>query len=337
MHGSRLLRSTAMTLAALLADHHVTSGQATAIDVTYPSGDVTLAAELRLPAAAAPAAAAVIVQGSGASDRSNQWSREIADALRRLGLAVLLTDKRGAGASGGDWRTASFADLAADAIAGVEFLRTRPEIDPDRVGVVGISQGGNVVPLAAARSDAVAFVVNVSGKAVTFAEGSFVEMANTARQAGLDEDGVREVLRVNQAAATFLTRGDWDQYARARERGLQTAARGVVEGFPASRDASVWTFLRSAVSYDPLAYWVQVEQPVLVVYGEADEQDNVPVRESVHRLEYAFGVAGKTNVRMLVVPDAGHGIRDPRTHRLAPLFLETLGEWLREEVSRGGV
>lgn len=304
------------------------------VDVRYENGPISLAALLMLPAGERAVPAAVIAQGSGASDRSNQWSREIAEELVRNGFAVLLTDKRGAGASGGDWRTASFSDLAADVLAGAEFLRTRSDIDSGRIGVVGLSQGGQVAPIAAASSDQIAFVINVSSKAVGFAEGSFLEMANTARQAGLAEPDVQEVIRVNLAAVRYLTAGNWEQYAQARERALQTGARRIAAGFPASPDAPIWTFLRAVAAYDPLAYWVQVSQPVLLVYGEEDERDNVPVRESVRRLEHVFRSVNKTNYRIMVVPGAGHGIRDPQTHRLAPRFRDTLRAWLEEHVKR---
>ena len=71
------------------------------IDVRYESGKVTLATLLMLPPGDKPVPAAVIAQGPGASDRTNRWSREIAEELVNNGLAVLLTDKRGAGVSGG--------------------------------------------------------------------------------------------------------------------------------------------------------------------------------------------------------------------------------------------
>lgn len=301
-------------------------------DVTYKSGPVTLAALLMLPPGEGVFPAAVIVQGSGTSDRSNQWSREIAEEVVSHGVAVLLTDKRGSGASGGDWRTASFSDLASDVLAGVEFLRSRSDINPRRIGVVGLSQGGQVAPIAAARSDQIAFVISVSSKAVGFAEGSFLEMANTARQSGLLDPDVQEVLTVNLAALRYLTTGNWEQYARAREHALESGAREIAAGFPTTPDQPIWTFLRSVATYDPLAYWVQVSQPVFAVYGEEDERDNTPVRESVRRLDHAFQSVNKRNYRILVVPGAGHGIRDPQTHRFAPRFRDTLSAWLQEHV-----
>ena len=300
-------------------------------DVRYKNGALPLAALLMLPPSESPVAGAVILQGSGTSDRTNGWARGIAEVLVESGVAVLLTDKRGSGASGGDWRLAGFDDLAADALAGVKLLRNRPEIDPQRVGLVGLSQGGWVAPLAAARSDEVAFVIDISGAAVSFAEQSFLEMANTARQAGLPEEQVREVVELNRATAEYMTTGDWDRYRRAREKGLASPWREIAAGFPGAPDLPIWTFLRSVAAYDPLPYWLLLTEPVLVLYGAEDERDNVPVAESVRRLEYVFRSVEKTNYQIVVIPGAGHSFIDPARRELMPAFVEALTGWVERQ------
>lgn len=301
-------------------------------EVRYASGDVALAGLLMLPDARGPVPGAVIIQGSGRSDRTNQWARAIAEELVRGGVAVLLTDKRGTGASAGDWQTAGFDDLAGDALAGVAALRARPEIDPARVGLAGLSQGGWIAPLAASRSPDVAFVIDVSGAAVSYAEQSFHEMGNTARQAGLSDAGVGEVLALNRAAGQYLIDGDWAAYERARQHALGSEARPVAEGFPAARDARIWTFLRKSFAFDPMPYWIVLRQPVLVLLGADDERDNVPVAASVQRLERGWATAGKRNGRVVVIPGAGHSFIDHSTHQLIPAFTQALAEWVRTEV-----
>jgi uncharacterized protein len=303
-------------------------------DVRYGDGATRLAALLMIPVSGNRVPGAVIIQGSGTSDRTNQWSRAIAEVLVNRGVAVLLTDKRGSGKSEGNWQTSDFNDLAADAIAGVGYLRSRKEIDPNRVGLVGLSQGGWVAPLAAARSGLVAFVIDISGASVSFAEQSFIEMANTARQNGLSEKQVREVLHLNRAVAEYLTTGDWEKYAKHRERALKSEWAKIAAGFPGSPDLPIWTFLRGVAAYDPLPYWIQLTEPVLVIYGEKDEQDNVPVAESVRRLRHAFESAGKENYRTVVIPNAGHSFIDPERSELMPAFVEALNSWVGEFIMK---
>lgn len=275
--------------------------------VTYES-DVRLAAVLLLPEAGQPLPAAVIVHGSGGSDRSNAWARSAAELLLARGVAVLLTDKRGSGLSGGDWRSAGFEELATDALAGVAYLRSRSEIDPARVGLLGLSQGGWIVPIAAARRPEIAFVIDLSGTSVSFAEQSYLEMSNTARQAGLSEAAVGEIVALNRAAGRFLMGGAWSDYADARAAALAGPAQPVAAGFPESRDAPVWAFLSKVVAFDPLPYWSVVDQPVFVGLGERDELDNVPVAESVRRFERIFGLVGKRNFDIVVAPGVGHAL-----------------------------
>ncbi|MGH7477585.1 MAG: alpha/beta hydrolase family protein [Longimicrobiales bacterium] len=110
------------------------------------------AAGLIRPAAAGAYPAAVIIQGSGASDRANAWARSIAEVVATTGSVVLLTDKRGTGASEGDWRTTDFHELARDAFAGVAYLGRPPDVQPERIGLVGLSQGGWVAPVTAGRN-----------------------------------------------------------------------------------------------------------------------------------------------------------------------------------------
>lgn len=302
-------------------------------DVRYRNEKIGLAALLLLPESDKKVPGAVIIQGSGSSDRTNQWARAISDELVRKGVAVLLTDKRGSGTSEGNWQTSDFSDLADDAMAGVEYLRQRNDIDPQRVGLVGLSQGGWVAPLAAAKSEHVAFVITVSAASVTFAEQTFTEMANTARRAGLSEKHVREVLELNGAAAAYATTGNWANYAKLREAALKSPWSRIAAGFPGSPDLPIWTFLRGVGTYDPLPYWIQLTEPVLILYGEKDEQDNVPVAESVRRLKHAFGIVGKENYRIVVIPDAGHSFIHAQQKQLMPAFIEALALWVEENVT----
>lgn len=301
-------------------------------DVRYRSGDVELAALLMMPAEPGPHPAAVIIQGSGTSDRTNGWARAIAEEIVDAGFAVLLTDKRGSGESGGDWTTVGFDVLADDALAGVAYVRGRADVvDPARVGLVGLSQGGWIAPIAAARSDDVAFVVDVSGATVGFAEQTLHEMRNTAIDAGLSDYGIAGVLDLHRAAGRYLLSGDWRLYAAALERALAGPAAPVARGFPQTADAPQWTFFRAVADFDPLVHWLHVDAPVLVVYGELDERDNVPVAESVRRLEHGFATVGKTNYDILVVPGVGHAIADD--DGLAPAFTTRLRQWLGERAA----
>ena len=142
------------------------------------------------------------------------------------------------------------------------------------------------------------------------------------------------MLELNRAAAAYATTGNWANYAKLREQALKSPWSKIAAGFPSSPDLPIWSFLRGVGSYDPIPYWIQVTEPTLVLYGEKDEQDNVPVAESVKRLKYAFGIVGKENYRIVVIPDAGHSFVDAKQRQLMPEFVKTLTSWVEEKVVR---
>jgi pimeloyl-ACP methyl ester carboxylesterase len=104
----------------------------------------------------------VLVHGSLAETR---WGTILfyADRFARRGIAALVYDKRGTGASTGDWKTATYEDLSDDALAGIHLLQTRKEIYSDQIGAFGHSEGGAVVAIMAARSKDVAFLISADG------------------------------------------------------------------------------------------------------------------------------------------------------------------------------
>lgn len=144
-------------------------------EIAIPSGDIELGARLRLPPYDGPHPALVVAHGSGKATRDRY--DDLARDLALNGYALLTYDKRGVGESGGTYVDVApdnsaevFDELSDDVLAGVRYLRTRADIVADRIGVLGVSQGGWIAPLAAAKSDDVSFLVIISGPAVTVGE-----------------------------------------------------------------------------------------------------------------------------------------------------------------------
>ena len=104
----------------------------------------------------------ILVHASGAEDR--EYLLPFARFLIRRGMAVLGYDKRGVGASTGDWNKASFDDLAGDVVAAFEYLKSRNDIKRAEIGMLGWSQAGWVMPLAATRAKDFAFLISISGR-----------------------------------------------------------------------------------------------------------------------------------------------------------------------------
>ena len=193
-----------------------------------PTHGIDLAGMLFVPEGEGPFPAAVIIHGSGTSKRDNAWYLTLVAYLQQNGIVVLLPDKRGSEQSQGNWRTASFDDLAGDTVAAIDYLKTQDELAITRIGIVGMSQGGHIAPLVADRSPDVSYVVNVVGSAVPMREAILYEENHNLRQLGL-LPGVSNA--VSHLSSTYLVH------------------------------VSQKDFWNAIGEYDPLPYWRRVEVP----------------------------------------------------------------------------
>src|SRR5258706_3439076 len=136
-------------------------------DVPFTSADgIKLMGRISLPESDSPVPAFMALHGSEQGTRDNFGSKVMAHYMISRGFAVLNYDKRGVGDSEGAYQEApspsNLQKLAEDAIAGVQYLASRPEVDAKRIGLIGGSQAGWVIPLAASQSDAISHMVILS-------------------------------------------------------------------------------------------------------------------------------------------------------------------------------
>jgi len=214
-----------------------------------PAGGIGLAGMMFVPAGSPPFPAVVIIHGSGTSSRENSWYLTYATYLQRNGIAVLLPDKRGSGASAGDWRKSSLEDLATDTEAAISYLSTERPGLASSVGVLGVSQGGMIAPIVAARSPDLAFAIDVVGGTIPM------------------HDLLRYEEQHNLAQMGFLP---------GVSHGLAYAT-SAVNRWVVSRD-----FWSAVGNFDPMTYWRKVDIPALVLFG--DQDTNVPSGRSRDRL-----------------------------------------------------
>jgi dipeptidyl aminopeptidase/acylaminoacyl peptidase len=258
-------------------------------NIQYRSGTLMLAGVAMLPDRDL-SPGVVIIHGSGNSDRRGIWYHKLARYLASRGIAVLLPDKRGCYESEGDWKKANFHDLADDSIAGVEALRAQTNVDQERVGLIGFSQGGWIAPLAAHRGH-VAFVVSLSGATVTPLEAFQYEHKQDLREKGLP----KTLSRISFPLAEFFLRKRWHRWSDVKD-------------------------------FDPIPLWERLPVPALLVFGERDQ--NVPVQESLRRLEGVLNKKRQNDFSVKVLHDSGHGLLEPKSQNLRQDFLHLLVEWI---------
>jgi len=288
------------------------------VKVSTPAG-LTLAGTLTMPshAAGARVPAVVLITGSGPQDRDEhspaieQWRpfRDIADTLSRRGIAVLRLDDRGVGGSSAGPANATTADFADDIRAALAWLRTRPDVDPRRLGVVGHSEGGIVAPMVAATDSTLRAVVILAGPA---SRGSVI--LDAQRRYLLSRD-------------TSLTPAKRDSLLKLADAASDSAYR-----------EPGW--LHFFATYDPLPAARRVRAPTLILQGENDHQ--VPVAEA-RTLAAAMRAAGNSHVTLRTFPGMNHllvpdPIGDPLAYSTLKDFhvrkdlLGVLADWLATEM-----
>jgi len=233
---------------------------------------IDLGGMLFVPAGTGPFPAAVVIHGSGTSSRNNRWYLSLTHFLQDSGIVVLLPDKRGSEQSGGDWRQASFEDLATDTVAAIRFLQAQSDLEISGIGVIGMSQGGWIAPIAAKQSPGLSFLVSVVGSAVSTHQQFLYEEDHNLRQLGV-LPGVSWVLA---RPATFVAR-HWAQS----------------------------DFWNAVGDFDPLPYWKDLGVPALALFGAVDT--NVPSARSAGLLR---GL-NKPGITVRVYEGSGHPLEDP--------------------------
>lgn len=276
---------------------------------------------------------AVMLHGSGDSDRDNVWAYTFAHELAVAGVTVLFPDKRGSGDSGGNWRSAGLDALARDGAAGLSYLVDElGALRADCTGWVGLSQGGWVAPSASLASGRGAFLVGVSSAAVPPFDQVAFEVGNTLRAEGLPPEAVRAAMRLltsfRQRATGHAT---WAEYSARRDSLLDGPAAAFVETMPADSLDWRWGWWARTGNLDPVELWARAALPVLVVYGESDEADNVPVTESVARLDrLARRPVVGAQISSAVIPGVGHALIDPASEWVATEALERIVEFVND-------
>ena len=302
--------------------------------VRFSSGDVTLAASLFMPAGKTPHPGIVLIGGSGGARRGDL--SEYAQHLRSLGFCALTYDKRGNGESTGDWTTSSLDDLAGDAAAAIAYLRKLPQVDPNRVGVWGVSQAGWIIPLLSARLSDLAFAIVLTGGGATPRE---VEMSSYEH--ALDEEKVSGADR--RDAEALLAR-----YFEWLKTGVDRA--GLLAAIEEARPKSWYSFIsldqilpserfrpkwQWVATFDPLPLIKKMQMPVLVVLGEKDHL--LPVELSAQRWREGLAAAGNTHTMVKILPGVNHAGRLGEMHSsgglISPEYFRAVHDFLARDIA----
>ena len=283
------------------------------ISFSNATAGVSLAGTLTLPKGAGPFPAALLIAGSGPHDRDEALASHrpflvLADHLTRKGIAVLRYDKRGIAKSTGSVDKATTLDLAADAQAAIAYLKTRKEIDPAKIALVGHSEGAMIAPLLASQSKDVTWVVLLAAPA-TIGEDTLLHQSELiGRAGGLTDEQLEASLDFDHAAYD-LVRAEKDTAALNQKLNALVKGSGLDAAMPPAvlepqlrMMESPW--FRFFLDYDPLPNLKALHVPVLALYGQKDLQ--VPVKPNLALLKQALQDGGNKDADVRELPELNH-------------------------------
>ncbi len=308
--------------------------------------DIQLAGTLTIPQGPGPFPVLVTISGSGAQDRNSTlfghkpfWV--LSDYLTRLGVAVLRYDDRGVGGSGNTELEATSADLAQDVRAAVSFLMDHPSIDPNRIGLIGHSEGGMIAPMVATEIDSIALIVLLAGPGLPGSQILLDQNEDIIRAQGGTESDIEKRLTYLRRVFQILQDHPDDTTAqqKIRESLIQIHGPGISQA-DLDSEAEAWTsaWLRFFVLYDPAPTLGQVTCPVLALFGELDIQvhasRNLPVMEAV------LGQSGHTDYLVQTLDGLNHLFQTAQMgvveeyieieETFSPAALDLIGGWIAE-------
>lgn len=311
---------------------------------------VTLSGTLTLPASIEPFPIVILIAGSGPNDRDEAIYGHkpflvLADYLTRRGVAVLRFDKRGCGNSTGSYDKATTKDFSDDLLAGIEYIKSRTDVNFSQIGLIGHSEGGIIAPIVATKSKDVAFIVLMAGTGVTGEEIVYEQGTLLQRAAGVDEDTIARSRNFLELMCTLVKSEADPQIAGKQLREIAKNYMETIKNTPFAleylkklegRINTDW--FRYYLTFDPRNTLKQTRVPILVLNGERDLQ--VSSKQNLPVISQMLQEAGNKNVTVFEFPKLNHlfqtceigSIEEYATieETLSPLVLKMIAEWVLE-------
>jgi uncharacterized protein len=316
-------------------------------EIAFPNAKakLSLAGTLTLPSGSGPFPAAILISAAGPQDRDESLAGHrpflvLADHLTRKGVVVLRFDKRGIGKSTGDYANATMEDFTADTAAALTYLKTRKEIDPKKIGLIGHSEGGLIPPMVDSNSENVAWIVLLAGPGMKGEDVLLLQSELILRAAGVNDGEVARTLAFNKQTYAFVRQ---EKDPAALEAKLMELVRTTSVG-AVLPPAAVQTQVRLLVSpwfrffldYDPVPALQKTLCPLLALNGEKDLQ--IPPKENLAKIQKALQDAGNHDFQTTELPGLNHLFQHAPTgspteyggilESMAPEALNAISDWV---------
>jgi len=294
----------------------------------------------------------ILISGSGRHDRDGSIPTHkpflvLSDYLTRKGIAVLRYDDRGFGDSTGVFNTATTADFAQDVLSAVIYLKSRKDIDPKHIGLIGHSEGGIIAPLAANQTSAITFIVTLAATGIPGSEVSVMQSKSLRPFPVSDETAFEENVR----KAIKIASSDKDISEKRKElmahnktyltpilKSLGATDENILKFIKNETENSLTPWTNYFVNYNPADEFEKLSIPVLSLNGSKDTQVNATVNQNAIRNALIKG--GDKNYKIVTLENLNHLFQECNTGKMdeyskieqtvSPIALKEISNWILE-------
>ena len=250
--------------------------------------------------------------------------------------------------SEGDFQSATSVDNASDAEAAIAYLKSRKEINKEKIGLIGHSEGGIIAPMVAVATSDVKFIVLLAGTGIPGNELLELQQELIGRASGMSESDLKTESEVNKgvfdiivkSTDTALLRKELTEYIRQKIKehpDVEIPEGTSDEEFIKNQVAQVTNpWIIFFLKYDPAPTLEKVKCPVLALNGEKDLQ--VPPKENLSAIEAALKKGKNNNVTIKELPGLNHLFQECKTgapdeyvkieQTMSPTALEEINRWM---------
>lgn len=325
-------------------------------DITFENekAGISLAGTLTLPKKEGVFPVVILISGSGPQNRDEELLGHkpfliLSDYLTKNGIAVLRYDDRGTAMSKGDFKAATSADFATDVESAITYLKSRKEINKQKIGLIGHSEGGLIAPIVASKSKDVSFIVLLAGPGLQGDQILLLQQKLIGKASGVSDEDLQKRELVNKKAfdivnkSTSIEQLSVDLTNFIKQSLIDNPDSEKPEGMndddfiklQVKQIANPW--MQYFLKYNPIPTLEKVKCPVLAVNGEKDLQ--VPPKKNLEAIRKALAKGGNKNVTIKEFPNLNHLFQECKTgspdeytkieQTFSPTALEVIVKWLQ--------
>ena len=318
--------------------------------------NISLAGTLSLPEKEGNFPVVILITGSGPQNRDEEILGHkpflvIADYLTKNGIAVLRYDDRGIGKSKGDFKTATSADFATDVESAIAYLKTRKEINQQKIGLIGHSEGGLIAPMVAAKSKDINFIILLAAPGLRGDKVLLQQQELMAKASGASDADIEKSQTLNVKLYDLIVKSTDNQKLKDDLTSLlmETLKNDSTAEIPSGITQQEFVakqvkqisgpWMQYLIKYNPAFALEKVKCPVLAVNGEKDLQ--VSPKENLSGIKTSLKKGKNKKITIIQFPNLNHLFQECKTgspaeyatieQTFSPIVLNEIAKWIQKQ------